>query len=523
MTATRLLAPAVLALVACDPGTPECGRGFFPRGGQCLPFAADAEVLPPRGDGGTRDGGPIFPDAGDAGFPDPIDAAIHDSGFAPEPPLVMLGERGRILLTGDAVLTMAGDNVFSPGEVYVEGSRIACVGARGSCAGAEGASVVETRGVILPGLIDSHNHLAYNWLPEWTPGRLFGDHQQWQGSSEYSTFITPYRASSGELEKFCAMAQWGELRSLFSGATTMYGAVDTRACLRWLVRNAELSPSYNGFGQDRVRSNVLGIDTVDEEEATALKNDMDVGTVAAYMIHLAEGLSARAHEEWTDLLRLGLLRPETVIIHGTALTAEDLGAAGAAGAKLVWSPSSNMALYGDTTNVEAALEAGISVSIAPDWTPSGADTMLAELRFARALIAGRWPGLFTDRELLEAGTRSAAINLAIDRDVGTLEVGKYADLLVLAVDPASPYSSAIDARSHEVRLVMVGGVPTFGDPDIVGGLRETPNTCHDLTVCNVIRRACWDDPPSGAVSPRSIAEVIRSFYPEGPQGLFECE
>jgi hypothetical protein len=240
---------------------------------------------------------------------------------------------------------------------------------------------------------------------------------------------------------------------------------------------------------------------------------MDTGSVAAYMIHIAEGITTRAHDEFVALTQLGLVRPETVIIHGTALTPDDFMAVGRAGGKLVWSPSSNMVLYGQTTDVSSAIAAGVPVSIAPDWTPSGEDTMLPELRFAKSYLAGADPGLFSDRELLEAVTRVPASNMSIDNVVGTLEVGKFADLIAVTADETAPYASAIEARSQQFRLVMVGGVPHYGDPAIVGAMRETPASCHALSVCNVVRRVCWDDPPNGAVSPESIAEAIRAFYP----------
>ncbi|MCK6547676.1 amidohydrolase family protein [Myxococcota bacterium] len=512
------------AVSACS-GTPDCGPGTYPKGGVCVPFDPDPPDAGPRPDSGVLDTGAPFPDAGDAGFPDPPDAEVHDSGFvSDEPRVAALGERDRILLTGKAVLTMGTVDVIGPGEVYVEGDRIRCVGALGACAEvSSGASIVETNGVILPGLVDSHNHAAYDWMRPWTPGRLFQDATAWRTDPEYEAYTQPYRLNSDDAAKYCAMVQWAELRALVAGTTTIYGAVTSRACFRWLVRNAELSTGYNGFDVDRVRSNVLGVATLNEMDAAELIADMSAGQVDAYLIHVAEGLTARARGEYEDLVRLGLLRPETVIIHGTALTPMDFQAVGSSGARLVWSPASNVALYGATTDVESATNAGIPISLAPDWTPTGSLSLFSELRFAKRWLAENTAGLFTDRELLEMTTRVAAENLSIERWVGTLEAGKLADLLVVAVDDFMPYSSVIEARSADVRLVMIGGVPAYGDPAIVGALRETPASCHDLPVCGVIRRACWADTPDGPVSPASIATVIQGFYEPGPLELVECQ
>jgi 5-methylthioadenosine/S-adenosylhomocysteine deaminase len=60
-----------------------------------------------------------------------------------------------------------------------------------------------------------------------------------------------------------------------------------------------------------------------------------------------------------------------------------------AGAKLVWSPQSNLRLYGATTDVASALQLGIPVSLGADWLPSGSQSLLAEMQVARRALAGQ--------------------------------------------------------------------------------------------------------------------------------------
>ena len=66
----------------------------------------------------------------------------------------------------------------------------------------------------------------------------------------------------------------------------------------------------------------------------------------AVYVHLAEGIDTISRDEFRDLVDSNLLTPATVIIHGTALEAADLDEVAAAGASLVWSPQSNLRLYG---------------------------------------------------------------------------------------------------------------------------------------------------------------------------------
>jgi hypothetical protein len=50
-----------------------------------------------------------------------------------------------------------------------------------------------------------------------------------------------------------------------------------------------------------------------------------------------------------------------------------------------------------------------------------------------------------------------------------------------------------------------------------------PQSCADLMVCGSTSTVCWEDPPSGAVDPDGIAQLIQSFYAAGPLELFDCE
>ena len=78
---------------------------------------------------------------------------------------------------------------------------------------------------------------------------------------------------------------------------------------------------------------------------------------------------------------------ETVVIHGTGMDQSQFNKMGTTGAGLVWSPFSNLVLYGDTTDVVAADNAGITISIAPDWGPSGTKNNLHELKVADVIKA----------------------------------------------------------------------------------------------------------------------------------------
>ena len=58
------------------------------------------------------------------------------------------------------------------------------------------------------------------------------------------------------------------------------------------------------------------------------------------------------------------------------------------GVGLIWSPRSNIELYGVTTDVALAKEQGVKIAVAPDWSPSGSDGLLQELKYVATWNAG---------------------------------------------------------------------------------------------------------------------------------------
>lgn len=520
--AVQLVAALSLALPLASACSTRC------EGDACIVARFDAEPSPVRPDAALADAADGGVDAGPDGGPGADggpDATVSDGGSSTTAPdvTVTVGARGRTLYVADVVLPMGGAAPLVPGEVYVESGRIRCVGARGACADvARGGSEVRGAGVIAPGFVDSHNHIAYNWLPEWESGRIWNDNGQWRADPGYEAFVQPYNDNKDDRAALCAMVGWGELRALVGGTTTIYGNPQPRPCFRGLARNAELSTGYNGFTRDRIRSNALGIDVVDAAAATSLIDGMNAGDVAAYMIHIAEGKTARSRQELDELAALGLLRPETVIIHGTALFPEDFMRVATAGAKLVWSPSSNMALYRDTTEIAAAIGAGITVALAPDWTVSGADDMLGELAFARGWLDEFEPSLLSDQDLVEMTTAIPAAVMGLEREVGTLANGLHADLVWYDVPTRDPFAAIVAARAPDVRLVVVGGVPTYGDTGLLARLPEAPAACHALDACGRSKRVCGEEPPEGTIAPDALAATITGFYMPGPLALIAC-
>ena len=89
------------------------------------------------------------------------------------------------------------------------------------------------------------------------------------------------------------------------------------------------------------------------------------------------------------------------------------------GGSIIWSPLSNLLLYGATARVEEARRAGVRIGLGSDWSPSGSKNLLGELKVAWLYSKHLLGGLFSARDLLAMATRDAAAILKWGKALGT--------------------------------------------------------------------------------------------------------
>jgi 5-methylthioadenosine/S-adenosylhomocysteine deaminase len=134
--------------------------------------------------------------------------------------------------------------------------------------------------------------------------------------------------------------------------------------------------------------------------------------------------------------------------------------------KVTHCPGSNLKLGSGIAPVAELRARGISVSLGADGAAcNNRLDMFEEMRLAAVLQATRrQPGILTARDVLLMATRSGARALGLEAELGSVEIGKRADLIVvdrdrphLAPDP-SPYSTLVyAARGSDVRTTIVDG------------------------------------------------------------------
>jgi cytosine/adenosine deaminase-related metal-dependent hydrolase len=201
--------------------------------------------------------------------------------------------------------------------------------------------------------------------------------------------------------------------------------------------------------------------------------------------------------------RLGWLGNDVWLAHGVHLDTDAVGRLGATGTGIAHCPSSNARLGAGIAPVRDLLDAGVPVGLGVDGPASQeAGRMGAELRQAllaarlrggglpgppgEASRAGLAGGALTAREVLSMATLGGARCLGRESEIGSIEVGKLADLAVWRLDGIGhvgiddPVAALVFGAQPPLELLLVGGVPVVrrdelqtGDVDALArGLRR---------------------------------------------------
>jgi 5-methylthioadenosine/S-adenosylhomocysteine deaminase len=366
-----------------------------------------------------------------------------------------------IALTGTLVMP---ETVIENGTVLVQDGRIVASGAHVTLPA--GTRVLHMDGIIAPGLIDLHNHLSWNIFPRWKPIEEFGNRYDWQQKPVYKIQMTvPHELIAKEgLE--CEAEHYAEVKAITEGETSVTGSMHG-TCVQHLTRNLDIDPEL-GPGLGKILYDVFPLQMSPEALAEA-----DIALSAhprgSLLIHLGEGApqDAAAMREFAMLKGRGLLRPGVSLIHGVAITPEGFAEMAAAGVGLVWSPRSNVELYGDTANVAAAEAAEVLIALAPDWSPTGSDGLLGELNYASMWNQTQTPPPFTEKDLVMMATANAAKLVNLSGEIGSLAPGHAADLIVLRKSGADgghdAYWTITHASPQDLELVLIGGRALYGD------------------------------------------------------------
>lgn len=403
----------------------------------------------------------------------------------------------RILIHDATILTVdAEDRVLDPGDIVIDGERIAYVGPADEDgqhrAGPFGTRIDGRRLVVIPGLINAHTH---------TYATLFkGSYERMPLDLWLVAMRTPTRVLSEELLHLSSLVSAVEM--LKTGTTTVLdhffgnpalpgsgigaevramGEAGLRHAVAFVVMDMSWEDTLPLSGEALAGARAAAADVTSRETAQALegaerfigehhrRNPLTtclVGPSAAHRcsdelllrsreladatgtgihMHLAEAKShaIRNRELFGDSLvarldRLGVLGPDLSLAHGVWLEDDELDRIARSGATIVHNPASNLKLGSGVARIREMLARGVNVAVATDG-PCSSDNfnMFEALRLAGLLHTSNqvdYRAWPAARHVFRMATRGAARAVRMENEIGSLEAGKLADLVTLTRD-----------------------------------------------------------------------------------------
>jgi cytosine/adenosine deaminase-related metal-dependent hydrolase len=294
-----------------------------------------------------------------------------------------------------------------------------------------GEEVLDLSGyLILPGLINAHDHLELNLFPQLGSGR-YANARAWAEEI--------YRPDASPVKEHLALGKrirllWGGLKNLLSGVTTV----------------AHHNPYDESFDEPGYPVRIV------KRFGWAHSLDFSPDLVARYretpqawpfVVHAAEGTDPQARSEVARLDQLGVLTDRTVLVHAVAVEQAELELLQARRSALAWCPTSNLSLFGDTLR-RSVLKSGLRIALGTD------SAMTNQGDFCDEMAAARTIGKLEPAELYEMVTVKAARALRLNEGRGSIRAGGVADLIAVADRGQTP---AAALEQMQIEMVMVAG------------------------------------------------------------------
>ena len=287
--------------------------------------------------------------------------------------------------------------------------------------------------LLLPGLINAHDHLEFSLFPRLGKGP-YPSATAW-AHAVYRPQESPIREHL-EVTKADRLV-WGGIKNLLSGVTTVChhdsyepGVFDAPFPVQVVKR----------FGW--AHSLAFTSDVAERFGRTPAE--------WPFMLHLMEGTEAEGREEISRLHSLGVLDERTVLVHPVALDAESLALVERSGASIIWCPSSSLFTLGKVLP-DRVMESSIPMVLGTDSAITSEGSLLDEVA-----VASRLTGLSNDT-LYRLVTEQAARVLCLKDGEGTLWQGGVADLVAIPDPGGSPADALMNMSNDDLGMVMTGG------------------------------------------------------------------
>lgn len=438
-----------------------------------------------------------------------------------------------LLITGGTVVTCDPADRVIRGDVLVRDGRIAAVGQGATFSTIPGARAVDARGcLIVPGFVQAHVHLCQ---------ALFRGFAEDLPLLEWlSQRIWPYEGAHTK-ETLAASARLGIAELLLGGTTCALdmGTVRHQDAIFEVAKDAGLRLTSGKAMMDKGQGRPPGLkESTDESlrEADdlaarwhgAADGRLRYAFAPRFILSCSDALltetarlarsrgcllhthasenpgeldvvrSATGNDNVVALHERGLTGHDVVLAHCVWLTSEEQKLLRTTGTKVAHCPSTNLKLASGVAHVPELLEQGVTVALGADGAPcNNRMSQLTEMRLAGLLQKPRCgASAMPARGVVRLATIEGARALGLERDIGSIEPGKRADLVV--IDTRRPHLAPFSdpfamlvyaAEASDVRDVFVDGQWLVRDGELVRWDQGEVLAGAELAIDEVLARA----------------------------------
>ncbi|MBI2880006.1 MAG: amidohydrolase [Candidatus Tectomicrobia bacterium] len=432
----------------------------------------------------------------------------------------------KLIIEGGYVVTMnPSREVFEEGYVAVQGQRISAVGPlAGLKPKARDGKVIDARGmIVIPGLINAHQHFYYHLfkglangllIEDWFPALVFpvlphltDDDME---LTSYLAGIEMLRTGTTCCLHHLRTTTTGETLEKIAGPAAELGfrQVIGKEVQCRLPGNPNhprdldeeiayidgLIPQWNGAHKGLIRlalvtecnSNFIHQQVTSEEllaegKKLADKHGLKISThyaagTLSFEKSYLQVLRKTGRTDVQNLMQLGLLDPAYILAHGINATETDIRLMAESGCSSVYTPTSEAVRGGGIGPAVPMVRAGVNVALGSDGPMVDYSVDMVEQMKACSFLQNAKhldPTAMPPEQCLEMATLNAAKALGLDREIGSLEAGKLADVAVFDLRKAhstvahNPISSLVySAKGTDVHTLLVDGRAVIEDGNL---------------------------------------------------------
>lgn len=406
----------------------------------------------------------------------------------------------KIWIRNTQILSMTGA-ILQSGDILIENDKIAAVGGVHAQA-AEGAQIIDGRCTIaMPGLVNTHTHAAMTllrsyaddmelmpWLHEkiWPAEAKFVNESIYWGSSlavleMIQSGTTTFADMYDSMHEVARVVEEAGVRANLSRGLIVFSDSEGKN----IQKNVRLYENFHNRADGRLKvwfapHAPYTCPPAYLEKIVQAAADCHTGI----HVHLAETQDElrQIGEEYgktpTEYLRdLGVFELPTLAAHGVYLNDNDIAILKEHQVSIAHNPSSNLKLASGIANLPKYMQAGLNVSLGTDGASSNNSlNMFKEMTvcsFAQKVNAMD-PTVLPADTILRMATINGAKALHWEDEIGTLEVGKKADIILIDLDKPhfAPWNNSVSdlvyaAQGGDVKTTIVNGKVLMKDYEVL--------------------------------------------------------